>query len=59
MGVRDAMLLLNFFQGRPMQVKWHDILYKVSRSMYLVQSNDTTDGLTAEGNQKFIDDLSI
>ena len=72
MGVRSALLplLVNFFQNRSMQVKWHGILSEIRRLKgsgpqgstlglleYLMQSNDNCDGLTAEEKFKFIDDL--
>ena len=74
MGVRPAILpiLVNFFQGRTMQVKWKGILSEIKKLKgggpmgstiglleYLMQSNNNSEGLTAEEKYKFIDDLSI
>ena len=73
-GVRPSLIpmLVNYFQGREMSVKWHGCR-SVPRRIngggpqgatlgileYLSQSNDSSDCVNVEDRFKFIDDLSI
>ena len=73
-GVRPALipLLINYFQGRKMRVKWHGELSS-EREMkgggpagssfglweYLAQSNDNADCVDIKDRFKFVDDLSF
>ena len=73
-GVRPSLIpvLVNYFQGREMSVKWHGCR-SVPRVIhgggpqgatlgileYLSQSNDSSDCVSVEDRFKFIDDLSI
>ena len=73
-GVRPALipLLVNYFQGRQMSVKWHGV-QSVPRIIkgggpqgatigileYLAQSNHSADNVNLEDRFKFIDDLSV
>ena len=74
LGVRPCLLpiLVNFFQDRTMQVKWHGILSAIRTLKgggpmgstlglleYIMQSNDNSDDLKSSEKFKFIDDLSI
>ena len=73
-GVRPALipLMINFFQGRQMKVKWHGELSK-ERVLkgggpqgstfgiwkYLSQSNDNANCVSPEDRFKFVDDLTF
>ena len=73
-GVRPSLIpiLINFFQGRQMKVKWNGSL-STSRKIngggpqgatigileYLSQSNDSADFLNPEDRYKFVDDLTM
>ena len=74
MGVRPSLIpmLINFFQGRKMQVKWHGKFSEVKHLNgsgpqgstiglleYLAQSNNNADTVGEEERFKFLDDLSI
>ena len=74
MGVRPSLIpmLIIFFQGRKMQVKWHGKFSEVKQLNgsgpqgssiglleYLAQSNDNTNIIGQEERFKFLDDLSI
>ena len=74
MGVRPSLIpvLINFFQGRRMQVKWHGKLSEVKDLNgsgpqgstiglleYLAQSNHNADIVDQDERFKFLDDLSI
>ena len=73
-GVRPALipLLINFFQGRQMRVKWHGQISEVRNLKgggpqgstfgiweYLSQSNDNADCVDPQDRFKFVDDLSF
>jgi hypothetical protein len=73
-GVRPALIpvLINYFQGRKMKVKWHGQMSS-ERNLngswpqgstfglveYLAQSNDNSDCIDVEDRFKFVDDLSF
>ena len=73
-GVRPSLIpvLINYFQGRKMKVKWHGQL-STERKLkgggaqgssfglweYLSQSNDNADCVEEENRFKFVDDLSF
>ena len=73
-GVRPSLIpvLISYFQGRKMKVKWHGQLSS-SRNLngggpqgstfgiweYLAQSNDNCQGISEEDKFKFVDDLSF
>ena len=73
-GVRPSLipLLISYFQGRKMQVKWHGVKSKVKDLNgggpqgatfgiweYLSQSNDNADCISESDKFKFVDDLSF
>ena len=73
-GVRPALipLMINFFQGRQMRVKWHGQLSEVRDLKgggpqgstfgiweYLSQSNDNANCIDPKDRFKFVDDLSF
>ena len=73
-GVRPALipLLINYFQGRQMVVKWHGVMSKPRKINgggpqgatlgileYLSQSNDSANCVPLEDRFKFIDDLTF
>ena len=73
-GVRPALipLLINYFQGRKMRVKWHGELSSERELKgggpqgssfglweYLAQSNDNADCVDVKDRFKFVDDLSF
>ena len=73
-GVRPSLIpiLINYFQGREMTVKWHGCLSTprkingggpqgatIGISEYLSQSNNNTDFIDSEDKFKFIDDLTV
>ena len=73
LGVRPSIIpiLVNFFQDRSMQVKWHNVLSKIHKLKgggiqgshlglleYIMQSNNNTDGIPVDEKFKFIDDLT-
>ena len=73
-GVRPALipLLINYFQGRKMRVKWHGELSSERELRgggpqgssfglweYLAQSNDNADCVDVKDRFKFVDDLSF
>ena len=73
-GVRPALipLLINFFQGREMKVKWHGILSEKRELRgggpqgstfgiweYLSQSNDNANCVDPNARFKFVDDLTF
>ena len=73
-GVRPALipLMINFFQGRQMKVKWHGQLSEVRDLKgggpqgstfgiweYLSQSNDNANCINPQDRFKFVDDLSF
>ena len=73
-GVRPSLipLLINYFQGRKMKVKWHGKLSSERRLKgggpqgssfglweYLSQSNDNADCVEEQDRFKFVDDLSF
>ena len=73
-GVRPALIpvLINYFQGRKMRVKWHG-KFSSERELrgsgpqgssfglweYLAQSNDNADCIDVKNRFKFVDDLSF
>ena len=73
-GVRPSLIpvLVSYFQGRRMKVKWHGRL-STARDLngggpqgstfgiweYLAQSNDNCDWISEEDRFKFVDDLSF
>ena len=73
-GVRPSLipLLINYFQGREMSVKWHGVR-SVPRQIngggpqgatigileYLSQSNNSADCVSQQDRFKFVDDLSV
>ena len=73
-GVRPALIpmLINFFQGRQMKVKWHGVLSKERELRgggpqgstfgiweYLSQSNDSAQSVDLDDRYKFVDDLTF
>ena len=73
-GVRKPLIpiLMSYFQGREMAVKWNGCISKtfplpgggaqggqLGQLEYLSQSNDNVDYLSSEEKFKFIDDLSV
>ena len=73
-GVRPSLipLLINYFQGRKMRVKWHGELSSERELKgggpqgssfglweYLAQSNDNADCVDVQNRFKFVDDLSF
>ena len=73
-GVRPALIpmLINFFQGRHMKVKWHGVLSEERELRgggpqgstfgiweYLSQSNDSAQCVDIDDRYKFVDDLTF
>ena len=73
-GVRPALIpvLINYFQGRRMKVKWHGVMSSLRQLNgggpqgstfgiweYLSQSNDNSDFINESDRFKFVDDLTF